>query len=109
MENQKMVVSSISMFAIFACIIDIHSFNLASANFHLSTGVDMIEKFKHQFEKLKTLSIYYTTLMVATIAYWIGVSLSFLLWKISNLKKKENEGTFWVEVEETEEDYKSQY
>jgi len=59
-----MVVSSISMFDIFACIVNIHGFNLSCTNFHLSTGVSMTEKFKHQFEKLKTLSIYYTTLMV---------------------------------------------
>jgi hypothetical protein len=69
----------------------------------------MLKKLISELKKLKDFSIQIMNLLVATIAYWIGVSLSFLLWKISSLRKKENEKTFWLEVEDREEDYSSQY
>jgi hypothetical protein len=69
----------------------------------------MLKKLISEFKKLKDFSIQIMNLLVATIAYWIGVSLSFLLWKISSLRKKENEKTFWLEVEDRKEDYSSQY
>jgi hypothetical protein len=97
-----MVVSSFSLFVVLACLADIHSLDFTSTYFCLSLGVNMLKK-------LKDFSIQIMNLLVATIVYWIGVSLSFLLWKISSLRKKENEKTFWSEVEDSEEDYKSQY
>jgi predicted membrane channel-forming protein YqfA (hemolysin III family) len=104
-----MVVSSFSLFAVLACLVDIHSFNFTSTYFCLSLGVSMLKKLISELKKLKDFSIQIMNLLVATIAYWIGVSLSFLLWKISSLRKKENEKTFWLEVEDREEDYSSQY
>jgi hypothetical protein len=104
-----MVASSFSLFIVLACFADIHSLDFTSTYFCLSLGVSMLKKLISQLKKLKDFFIQIMNLLVATIAYWIGVSFSFLLWKISNLRKKENEKTFWVEVEEAEEDYKSQY
>ena len=66
-------------------------------------------KIKDKIEKIKQLSLTITTKMLSVIAYWLGVSLSFLLWKISNIFKKQNEKTYWLESEEKEEEYKSQY
>jgi predicted membrane channel-forming protein YqfA (hemolysin III family) len=104
-----MVVSSFSLSVILARFVDLHSFNFTSTCFYLSFGVSMLQKLISELKKLKDLSIQIMNLLVATLAYWIGVSLSFLLWKISNLRKKENEKTFWLEVEDREEDYNSQY
>jgi len=82
-----MVVSSFSLFVVLTCFVDIHSFNFTSTYFYLSFGVSMLKKLISEFKKLKDFSIQIMNLLVATIAYRIGVSLSFLLWKISqNLK-----------------------
>jgi hypothetical protein len=69
----------------------------------------MIKKIKAGLEKLKNFSIFITNLFVSTIAYWVGVSISFLLWKLSQLRKKETKKTFWLEAGNLEEDYKRQY
>jgi high-affinity nickel permease len=64
---------------------------------------------KEKIEKLKQISLTLTTKIVSVVAYWLGVSLSFLLWKISTIFKKETKKSFWIESEEQEEDYKRQY
>ena len=69
----------------------------------------MIRNIKDKLKKLKNFSIFITNLFVGTIAYWLGVSLSFLFWKLSTIFKKENKESYWLEPEEREEDYKSQY
>lgn len=68
-----------------------------------------IMNIKEKIEKFKQLSLNVTTTIVSILAYWIGVSFSYLLWKLSTFFKKENKTTYWSELEEREEDYKSQY
>jgi len=69
----------------------------------------LIKRIKNEFKKLKEFSIFITNLFVGTIAYWIGVSLSFLLWKASQFRRKKAKKTFWLGTENLEEDYKRQY
>ena len=69
----------------------------------------MFEKFKIALERLKKISLYITNLFVCTVGYWLGISLSFSLWKASQLKKKKPDKTCWCNPENTEENYKSQY
>jgi high-affinity nickel permease len=64
---------------------------------------------KEKIEKIKQISLTLTTKIASIIAYWLGVSLSFLLWKISTILKKETKKSYWIESEEQEEDYKRQY
>jgi hypothetical protein len=69
----------------------------------------MIKKIKDAFERLKKFSLYITNLFAGTIGYWLGISLSFLLWKATQLRKKKSHKTFWSNLENSEENYKSQY
>jgi len=69
----------------------------------------VIEKLKTALERLKELSLYITNLIAGTIGYWLGISLSFLLWRASQLRKKKSRKTFWSNSETNEEDYRSQY
>lgn len=64
---------------------------------------------KEKIEKIKQISLFLTAKIVSIIAYWLGVSLSFLLWKISTIFKKESKKSYWIEIEKEEEDYKRQY
>ena len=61
---------------------------------------------KDRLEKVKQFSLNLTAKILSIPAYWLGVSLSFFLWKLSNIFKKEK--MQWLDPEE-EEDYKSQY
>jgi hypothetical protein len=69
----------------------------------------VIQKIRVALEKLKRFSLYTTNLFASTISYWLGIGLSFLLWKASQLKKEKSRKTFWSIPETHEEDYKSQY
>ena len=64
---------------------------------------------KEKINKIKQVSLNLTAKLLSILAYWSGVSLSFLFWKLSSIFKKENKETYWLELEENEEDYKSQY
>jgi high-affinity nickel permease len=64
---------------------------------------------KEKIEKVKQISLFLTTKIVSVIVYWLGVSLSFLLWKVSTIFKKESKKSYWIEIEKEEEDYKRQY
>jgi hypothetical protein len=64
---------------------------------------------KEKIEKLKQLSLILTAKIVSIIAYWLGMSISFLFWKISTVFKKETKKSYWIESEEEEEDYRRQY
>jgi len=69
----------------------------------------VIEKVKTVLERLKKSSLCITNLFASTVGYWIGISLSFLLWKTSQFKKKKTGKTFWDDSDNSEEDYRSQY
>lgn len=69
----------------------------------------MKEKIKSFCEKMKEISLITITLIVSFIVYWLGVSLSFLLWKLSTLRKKKRKDSYWSEYEEVEENYESEY
>jgi len=102
-----MVVDSINMYSFLILFIDLRRFYFTPSDICLSISVSM--SIKEKIEQIKNISLTITTKILSVIVYWIGVSLSFLLWKISTVFKKENKKSYWLESEEKEEDYKSQY
>jgi hypothetical protein len=66
-------------------------------------------RIKEKIEEIKQFALNLTTKIASIFVYWAGVSLSFFLWKLSTVFKKENKESYWLEPEEKEDDYKSQY
>ncbi|MFH8086727.1 MAG: hypothetical protein QW609_02825 [Candidatus Aenigmatarchaeota archaeon] len=66
-------------------------------------------KIKEKINKIKQLYLNLIAKILSSITYWLGVSFSFILWKFSTIFQKEKKESYWLEVEEKEEDYKSQY
>ncbi|MCD6483151.1 MAG: hypothetical protein J7K83_02685 [Candidatus Aenigmarchaeota archaeon] len=65
-------------------------------------------KIKKYLEEMKSIFLLIAAKVVSFIIYWIGVSVSYLLWKLSSFFKKEQKNSYWLEYE-NEEDYSSQY
>jgi len=65
-------------------------------------------KIKKYLEEVKSVFLLIVAKIVSFIIYWIGVSVSHLLWKLSSFFKKEQKNSHWLEYE-NEEDYSSQY
>lgn len=106
-----MVACSINLLIVHTRFVNYSCSGFARAIICVSPDMIAMGKFENircGVEKLKEFSIFITNLFVNTLSYWLGISLSFLLWKLSTILKKENKESYWLEPEE-EEDYKSQY
>lgn len=72
------------------------------ANFCVPVGI-MLAKIK----KLNSILMRILNFFFCLSAYGFGVSLSFILWKMSRKKKKAD--SYWITPEEEEENYERQF
>lgn len=101
-----MVAAPINMLALYYRLTNLHGFYISGSHFLLSIGVTM--SIKNKIERINQVSLNLMTKTLSIIAYWLGVSLSFLLWKLSTVFRSGVKKSYWSDPEEKE-DYKSQY
>lgn len=99
-----MVAFAVVVFIIFVVVVNRIWKCRPGANFHLSVGVMIKEKIKRANQILMDFSNYF----LCSIIYGFGVPISFVLWKISLIRKKKPSSTYWVIPEKEEENYERQ-
>lgn len=73
-------------------------------------NMEALNKIISQLKKLNKLLTAVFNFILVFFVYWIGVSLSFLFLKVSEVRKKEVEAkTYWVDYEKESSDYRRQY
>lgn len=72
--------------------------------------MEVCKKVKSYLERLnKTLTTGFNFILVF-IVYWLGVSLSFLFFKATKIRKRLVETkTYWIDYRRESEDYRRQY
>ena len=110
MEDKKMVVSSFNSFVIDFVTFDLVFNHNSCSDICLSIGLSghMIKKLKYMNSKIKDLSTHLLTTLTVWVVYWIGIPISYFLWRLSRLKEKNKTETYWQEVEE-DKNFTSQY
>ena len=82
--------------------------SIYNSNSYLCLSINMKNNFKEHLERVKNKFLLIGAKVVSFVIYWVGVSVSYLLWKLSSLFKKEQKDSYLMEYEDKE-DYWSQY
>lgn len=91
-------------------LIDNSFYNCPNTNFCLSINmmILMIENKRKIIEKLKKVNEAFKNIfnfIILLPVYYIGVGLTFLIWKIFSRKEDKNKKTYWLTSEKLKEEY----